>query len=67
MAPRPLCALYDVFIDHGDRNSVHGKPAIRDGSFTEAAFAKAGKNQMGFTVRRTSWISKRRSKRQLKM
>lgn len=67
MAPRSLCALYDVFTDHDDRSSVYGMPAIRDGSFTEAAFAKAGKNQMGFTVRRTSWISKRRSKRQLKM
>ncbi len=66
MAPRPLCALYDVFTDHGDRNSVHGKLVIRKGSFAEATFAEAGKKQMDFRVRRSSWISKRRSKKQLK-
>lgn len=42
MAPRPLCALYDVFTDHDDKNSVHGKPAMREGAFAEAAFAKSG-------------------------
>ena len=41
MAPRPLCALYDVFTDHDDKNSVHGKPAICKGSFPEATFAEA--------------------------
>lgn len=66
MAPRSLCALYDVFTDHGDKNSVHGKPAIREGSFAEAAFAEASKEQVDFRARRSSWISKRRSKRQLK-
>ncbi len=66
MAPRPLCALYDVFTDHDGRNSVHGKPAIRKGSFAEATFAEASKKQMDFRVRRSSWISKRRSKKQLK-
>lgn len=66
MAPRSLCALYDVFTDHGDRNSVHGKLAICKGSFAEAAFAEASKEQVDFRARRSSWISKRRSKRQLK-
>ena len=66
MAPRSLSALYDVFTDHGDRNSVHGKPAIREGSFPEATFAEASKERMDFRVRRSSWISKRRSKKQLK-
>lgn len=66
MAPHPLCALYDVFTDHGDRNSVHGKPAICKGFFPEATFAEASKKRMDFRVRGSSWISKRRSKKQLK-
>lgn len=66
MVLRPLYALYDVFTDHDDRNSVHGKPAIRKGSFPEATFAEASKERMDFRVRRSSWISKRRSKKQLK-
>lgn len=66
MALRPLCALYDVLTDHGDRNSVHGKLAIRKDSFPEATFAEASEKQMDFRIRRSSWISKRRSKKQLK-
>lgn len=66
MAPRPLCALYDVFTDRDGRNSVIDARTICKGSFAEAVFAEASKKQVDFTVRRSSWISKRRSKKQLK-